>query len=56
MNAVAVSCQKNLLDFIYGICKPGSGVSYEPEVSDNCVIKALRHFQTNHPQCVSFKN
>ena len=31
----------------------GSSVSYEPEVSDNCVNKALKHFKTNHPQCVS---
>ena len=35
------------------ICKPGSSVSCEPEVSDNCVNKSLRHFKTNHPQCVS---
>ena len=43
---------KNLLNFIL-ICKPGSSVSYEPEVSDDCVNKAVRHFKTNHPQCVS---
>ena len=44
---------KNLLDFIYWICKPGSSVFYEPKLSDNCVNKALRHFKTNHPKCVS---
>ena len=45
---------KNLLDFIYWICKPGSSVSCHSEVSGNCcVYKALRHFKTNHPQCVS---
>ena len=46
---------KNLLDFMYWICKSGSSVSYEPEVCDNCVIKALRHFKANHPQCVSLR-
>ena len=44
---------KNLLDFICWICKLGSSVSYESEVSDNCDNKTLRHFKTNHPQCVS---
>ena len=44
---------KNLLDFICWICKLGSSVSYESEVSDNCNNKTLRHFKTNHPQCVS---
>ena len=42
---------KNLLDFMYWICKSDSSVSYEPEVCHNCVIKALRHFKANHPQC-----
>ena len=40
---------------MYWICKSGSSVSYEPEVCDNCVIKALRHFKANHPQCVSLR-
>ena len=44
---------KNLLDFIYCIYKPGTSVSYEPEVSHNSVNKALKYFKTNHPQCVS---
>ena len=44
---------KNLLNFIYWICKPGSSVSCESEVSDNCVNNALRHFKRNYPQCVS---
>ena len=44
---------RNLLDFIYWICKPSSSVSYKLEVSDNCVNEALGHFKTKHPQCVS---
>ena len=40
---------KNLLDFVFWICKPGSSVSHESEVSDNCFKKALRHFKrTTH--------
>ena len=45
---------KNLLDFIYSICKPDSSVSCQSKVSSNCCVnKALNHFKTNHPQCVS---
>ena len=45
---------KKLLDFIYGICKPGSSISCQSEVSGNCCVnKALRHFKSNHPQYVS---
>ena len=32
---------KNLLYFMYLNCKPGSRVSYETKVSDNCVNKAF---------------
>ena len=45
---------KNLLDFMYWICKPGSNVFCQSEVSGNCCVnKALRNFKTNHPQCIS---
>ena len=44
---------KNLLELIYLIWKPGNSVSYEPEVNDNCVNKALGYFKINHPQRVS---
>ena len=45
---------KTLLDFIHCTCKPGTSVSCQSEVSGNCCVnKALRHFKTNHPQCLS---
>ena len=46
---------KDLLDFIYWICKPGSSVSSQSQLSGNCCVnKAIRYFKTNHPRwCVS---
>ena len=36
------------------LIKPGSSVSCRCEVSCNCCVnKALSHFKTNHPQCIS---
>ena len=44
---------KNLTDFLYWTCKPGSSVSNKPETKDNCGNNALAHFKTNYLQCVS---